>query len=96
MSGFGRTSAPVAICGVLGFLEASNSYKIDYIESAETGAATQTHAPPSFESSARMSTFQSTRPTRGMTFVAGVMGVSLLFQSTRPIPRRDQIEREKF
>ena len=32
MSGFGRTSAPVAICGVLGFLEALNSYKFDYIE----------------------------------------------------------------
>jgi hypothetical protein len=31
MSGFGRTSASVAICGFLGFLEASNSYKIDYI-----------------------------------------------------------------
>jgi hypothetical protein len=30
MSGFGRTSAPVAICGVLGFLEALNSYKFDY------------------------------------------------------------------
>jgi hypothetical protein len=30
MSGFDRTSASVAICGVLGFLEASNSYKIDY------------------------------------------------------------------
>jgi hypothetical protein len=28
MSGFGRTSAPVAICGVLGFLETLNSYKI--------------------------------------------------------------------
>ena len=30
MSGFGRTSAPVAICGVLRFLEALDSYKIDY------------------------------------------------------------------
>jgi hypothetical protein len=30
MSGFCRTSAPVAICGVLGFLEALNSYKFDY------------------------------------------------------------------
>jgi hypothetical protein len=32
MSGFGRTSAPVAICSVLGFLEALNSYKFDYIK----------------------------------------------------------------
>jgi hypothetical protein len=30
MSGFGRTSAPVAICGVLGLLEALDSYKFDY------------------------------------------------------------------
>ena len=30
MPGFGPASAPVASCGVLGFLEASNSYKIDY------------------------------------------------------------------
>jgi hypothetical protein len=30
MSGFGRTSAPVAICGVLRFLEALDSYKFDY------------------------------------------------------------------
>ena len=30
MSAFGPTSAPVANCGVLGFLEASSSYKIDY------------------------------------------------------------------
>jgi hypothetical protein len=31
MPGFGPASAPVAICGVLAFLEASNSYKFDYI-----------------------------------------------------------------
>jgi hypothetical protein len=30
MPGFGPASAPVASCGVLGFLEASSSYKIDY------------------------------------------------------------------
>ena len=30
MSALGPTSAPVANCGVLGFLEASGSYKIDY------------------------------------------------------------------
>ena len=30
MSAFGPTSAPVANCGVLGFFEASGSYKIDY------------------------------------------------------------------
>jgi len=30
MSGFGRTSAPVAICGVLRFLEALGSYKFEY------------------------------------------------------------------
>ena len=30
MSCFGGTSAPVAFGGVLGFLEALNSYKIDY------------------------------------------------------------------
>jgi hypothetical protein len=30
MLGFGPASAPVAACGVLGFLEASSSYKIDY------------------------------------------------------------------
>jgi hypothetical protein len=34
MSGFGRTSAPVAICGVLGFLEALNSYNFDFHEDA--------------------------------------------------------------
>src|SRR5258708_5361299 len=28
---FGAPSAPVANCGLLGFLEAPNSYKIDYI-----------------------------------------------------------------
>jgi len=30
MPGFGPASAPVANCGVLGFLEAPSSYKIDY------------------------------------------------------------------
>ena len=30
MSGFRRTSAPVAICGILGFLEALDSYNFDY------------------------------------------------------------------
>jgi len=30
MSGFGRARAPVAICGVLGFFGARNSYKIAY------------------------------------------------------------------
>ena len=30
MPGFGPASAPVASCGVLGFLEAPSSYKIDY------------------------------------------------------------------
>jgi len=30
MPGFGPTSAPVATCGILGFLAASSSYKIDY------------------------------------------------------------------
>ena len=34
MSGFGRTSAPVAICGVLGLLEALDSYKFDFHEDA--------------------------------------------------------------
>ncbi len=34
MPGFGLASAPVASCGVLGFLEASSSYKIDYIPPA--------------------------------------------------------------
>jgi len=32
MPGFGPASAPVANCGGLGFLEASSSYKIDYIQ----------------------------------------------------------------
>jgi hypothetical protein len=31
MSGFGRTSASVAICGVLGLLEALDSYRFNYI-----------------------------------------------------------------
>ena len=31
MPGFGPASAPVASCGVLGFLEALNSYRFDYI-----------------------------------------------------------------
>jgi hypothetical protein len=30
MPGFGLASAPVAVGGVFGFLEASSSYKIDY------------------------------------------------------------------
>ena len=34
MPGFGPASAPVAICGVLGFLEAPSSYKFDYIRLA--------------------------------------------------------------
>jgi len=38
MPGFGPASAPVAACGVLGFLEAPNSYKIDYIQVGRTGA----------------------------------------------------------
>ena len=31
MPGFGPASAPVASCGVLGFLEAPSSYNFDYI-----------------------------------------------------------------
>ena len=45
MSGFGRTSAPVAICGVLGLLEALNSYIFDYSGGLYAPAAWGTSAP---------------------------------------------------
>jgi hypothetical protein len=41
MSGFRRTSAPVAICGVLWFLEALNSYKFDYRRSEDSKSPSQ-------------------------------------------------------